>query len=392
MRKERLSNACEFYSGTGFPNKYQGISDGKYPFYKVGDISRNIASGNYMLGKSENFIDDNILLEIKGKIVPPGTIVFAKIGEALRLNKRAITTQKCIIDNNVMGIKPIKEYLDLKYFYYYMQNLDMQRYSEATTVPSVKKSTLESIKMLIPDYKEQEKIAYKLDVITNLIVNRENALRTLESLVKSRFVELFGDPVTNPMKWKVKSLSELGNCKNGMNFHKGESGIDIHCLGVGDFQNLSVITDTSVLPIVSLNENPSEEYMLQDGDIVFVRSNGNKNLVGRCLTIYPHDIPTTFSGFCIRYRISKTDKVLTEYLLQVLKHESMRQKMTGRGANIQNLNQQILSALQIPLPPIDLQRQFIEFVELTDKSKLAVQQSIETLQMLKAKLMQDYFG
>ena len=203
---------------------------------------------------------------------------------------------------------------------------------------------------------------------------------------------MFGDPVTNPMKWKVKSLSELGDCKNGMNFHKGESGIDIHCLGVGDFQNLSVITDTSVLPIVSLNENPSEEYMLQDGDIVFVRSNGNKNLVGRCLTIYPHDIPTTFSGFCIRYRISNTDKVLTEYLLQVLKHESMRQKMTGRGANIQNLNQQILSALQIPLPPIDLQRQFIEFVELTDKSKLAVQQSIDTLQTLKDKLMQDYFG
>lgn len=284
--------------------------------------------------------------------------------------------------------------LKVPYLYRFLEKYveTLRNQSIGGVIKYIKLGNLTEAKIDIKDLEEQERIINILDKIDNLIEKKKQTNNNLDNLIKSRFIELFGDPVTNPMKWKVKSLSELGDCKNGMNFHKGESGIDIHCLGVGDFQNLSVITDTSVLPIVSLNENPSEEYMLQDGDIVFVRSNGNKNLVGRCLTIYPHDIPTTFSGFCIRYRISNTDKVLTEYLLQVLKHESMRQKMTGRGANIQNLNQQILSALQIPLPPIDLQRQFIEFVELTDKSKFAGQQSIETLQTLKAKLMQDCFG
>ena len=113
---------------------------------------------------------------------------------------------------------------------------------------------------------------------------------------------------------------------------------------------------------------PSEEYLLKDDDIVFVRSNGNKALVGRSLAVYPGDVPTTFSGFCIRYR--KHDKEVTvPYLLRVLKTDSIRLKMAGRGANIQNLNQQILGTLKIPVPPIELQNQFADFVNQVDKSK-----------------------
>ena len=109
--------------------------------------------------------------------------------------------------------------------------------------------------------------------------------------------------------------------------------------------------------------------MLQDGDIVFVRSNGNKALVGRCLVVYPHNTPTTYSGFCIRYRLT-SDEVNTSYLLRVLKADSMRKKMIGHGANIQNLNQKTLATLNIPIPPMELQEQFAEFVNQTDKSKL----------------------
>ena len=136
---------------------------------------------------------------------------------------------------------------------------------------------------------------------------------------------------------------------------------------------------------------PSDDYMLKDNDIVFVRSNGNKALVGRSVAVYPGKVPTTFSGFCIRYR--KTyDSVNIPYLLRVLKAESIRKKMAGRGANIQNLNQQILSTLIIPIPPIELQNEFAAFVEQTDKSKLEVQKSLEKLEVLKKALMQKYFG
>lgn len=179
---------------------------------------------------------------------------------------------------------------------------------------------------------------------------------------------MFGDPVDNPNGWPTKSLTSMGTCKNGMNFHAGDSGVEINCLGVGDFKDFSIIPDTSVLPKVSLNAMPEADYLLQDGDIVFVRSNGNKALVGRCLVVYPGSTPTTFSGFCIRFR-SNEEAIRTEYLLQVLKTDSMRKRMQGRGANIQNLNQQILSSLAIPLPPTELQRQFLCFLEQTDKSK-----------------------
>ena len=185
---------------------------------------------------------------------------------------------------------------------------------------------------------------------------------------KSQFIEMFGDPVDNPMGWDTVPLLELGKCKNGMNFRSKDSGYEIHCLGVADFKDNDVLNDSNELPMISLNEAPSEEYLLADGDIVFVRSNGNKALVGRTVMVFPGGTPTTYSGFCIRFR-KNDSRIETGYLLRILKMDSVRQKMAGRGANIQNLNQQILSQLNILLPPIDLQEKYLEFVQQSDKSK-----------------------
>uniref|UniRef100_UPI00311CB18E restriction endonuclease subunit S n=1 Tax=Clostridium butyricum TaxID=1492 RepID=UPI00311CB18E len=161
--------------------------------------------------------------------------------------------------------------------------------------------------------------------------------------------------------------------------------------GVGDFKDLSKIEDTNNLGKVSLNKMPSSEYLLQDGDIVFVRSNGNKALVGRCLAVYPNGVATTYSGFCIRYR--KTDENLEiPYLLQVLKTDSMRKNMAGRGANIQNLNQQILGALMIPVPPLELQKQFTNFIEQVDKLKFEMEKSLKELEDNFNSLMQKAFN
>ena len=214
----------------------------------------------------------------------------------------------------------------------------------------------------------QQKVVAKLDKVTELIALRKEQLAKLDQLVKSRFIEMFGDPVTNERGWHVKPLLEIGSCKNGMNFHYEDNGVEINCLGVGDFKDHTTINDTSLLPTVSLNEMPYDEYLLKDDDIVFVRSNGNKSLVGRSVAVYPGLVPTTFSGFCIRFR-KTDDTIVIPYLLQVLKAESIRQKMVGRGANIQNLNQQILGTLVIPVPPIILQNQFAEFIKQVDKSK-----------------------
>ena len=241
--------------------------------------------------------------------------------------------------------------------------------STGSTRVSLKLNKIKALQTEVPSITRQKEILDTLSRMELLIASRQEQLVKLDELVKSRFIELFGDPATNPKRWTTKPLLDMGYCKNGMNFHTGDSGIEMHCLGVGDFKDLSIIDGTESLPVISLNEAPPEESMLRDGDIVFVRSNGNKALVGRCLVVYPHNTPTTYSGFCIRYRLTSSE-VNTTYLLRVLKTDSMRKKMAGRGANIQNLNQQILATLDIPLPPIEQQQQFAAFVEQTDKSKL----------------------
>jgi len=250
---------------------------------------------------------------------------------------------------------------------------------------------LKEISITLPLHDEQHRIVGILDKLTFLISLRKQQLAKLDELVKARFVEMFGDPVNNPFGWETMVLADLGNCKNGMNFHAEDSGTEIHCLGVGDFKDLSAINDVKKLPVVSLNEMPSNDYLLQDGDIVFVRSNGNKALVGRSLAVYPGNVPTTFSGFCIRFRLD-SETVLTDYLLMVLKTDSMREKMVGRGANIQNLNQQILSQLIIPVPPLQLQQQFSSVNKQINECRLTIQQSLDKLEVLKKSLMQEYFG
>ena len=182
---------------------------------------------------------------------------------------------------------------------------------------------------------------------------------------------MFGDPIENPFEWETAGLTTLGNCKNGMNFGANEKGVEIRCVGVGDIKDIDRIETLNSLTLLSLNELPSKEYLLENGDIVFVRSNGNKNLVGRCVAVYPGSHPLTFSGFCIRFR--KTDEsISTTYLLQLLKQPSVRAKLVGRGANIQNLNQKMLAALDIPLPPISLQKEYDAIIQQSDKSKFSV--------------------
>lgn len=275
---------------------------------------------------------------------------------------------------NVALVKVIKKNsVNTKYLYYYFKSNVFKHYllsnvGARATIPGFNKSELKDAKINIKPLDEQIQIVKILERCEDIINKLNKEIEDFDLLIKARFIEMFGDPIVNEKEWRTKPLLDMGQCKNGMNFHYDDKGVEINCLGVGDFKNLSNIDNTETLPTVSLNEMPSEEYLLKDDDMVFVRSNGNKELVGRSLVVYPGNVPTTFSGFCIRYR-KHDNEIMVPYLLRVLKTDSMRMKMAGRGANIQNLNQQILGTLVIPVPPLELQKQFTAFVQQVDKSK-----------------------
>ncbi len=360
--------------------------NGNRKWVSISDLGKN---SKYIYNTKE-CITDIAVSETGIKITPKDTVIMSF---KLSIGKTAITVEDIYTNEAIMSFIDNGIYkFDLDYIYYLFNGKDWNEgTNKAVMGITLNKATLSQIKIPLPPLEIQKQIAENLDKVTRTIDLCHTILEKLDLLVKARFVEMFGDPVANPKKWDTKLFLDIGKCKNGMNFHYDDSGVEVHCLGVGDFKDLSIINDTSILPKISLNEMPTEEYLLQNGDIVFVRSNGNKALVGRSLAIYPNDIPTTFSGFCIRFR-KENNSILISYLLRVLKTDSIRKKMAGRGANIQNLNQQILSTLEIPVPPLNLQEQFAHFVEQTDKLKSAVYRVLEKAEILKKALMQEYFG
>ena len=333
--------------------------------------------------------------DLNGSIIQFDTenVLYSKLRP--NLNKVVLPPKDGFSTSELLPLRPDASVLNKDYLAAFLRSDSFVTWAVSKTagakMPRLGTEDLMNAEIPVPSIEQQKKIAEKFKKLEQLISLRKQQLFKLDELVKARFVEMFGEPVQNPNCWKTENLLDLGYCKNGMNFHRDDCGTEIHCLGVGDFKNHSTIRDVGSLPFISLNELPTSEYLLQDGDIVFVRSNGNKELVGRCLAIYPAKIPVTYSGFCIRYRLT-SNKITVSYLLRVLKADSVRKKMTGRGANIQNLNQQILAQLAVPIPPLSLQNQFAAFVERVDQQKQTVQQSLEKLELMKKALMQEYFG
>ncbi len=378
MKYIPLSYVCTINMGQSpSSNSYNDIGDG-LPFYQGNaDFGeRNPTTRKWCNSPTRIAYKGDILISVRA---PIGALNYAN--------------EECCIGRGLAAITPDLDKACPDYIYWLLKskNEDLNAQGTGSTFKAISRKVLEEVKIPNISLEQQKQRSANLERVYRLIQLRGKQLTALDMLIKARFVEMFGDPVSNPMGWPTKPLLDMGYCKNGMNFHTDDNGFEIHCLGVGDFKDFSIINRTDRLSLVSLNEQPPAEYLLQDDDIVFVRSNGNKALVGRCLAVYPNDVPTTYSGFCIRYRRTGAE-LTTAYLLRVLKTETIRKKMAGRGANIQNLNQQILAALSIPIPPMILQQQFSAFIAQVDKSKAVIQRSLDKLQVLFDSLMQEYFG
>ena len=246
-----------------------------------------------------------------------------------------------------------KSDINAKFFYYTLKSIKLRELGYARHYKLLKEKTIP-----VPPLSEQQSIVDYLDSafakIDAMKANAEKALNEAKALFQASLKEML-EPKEG---WEEKTLGNIGELKNGMNFNKNESGYNVHILGVGDFGNLFQIGDTDSLQLISLNSNPSDEYILKNEDIVFVRSNGNKNLVGRCVLIHIGNEPCSFSGFCIRFR-KKSNEVDACYLTHFLKTENARKKLVGNGANISNLNQKVLNDFIVSYPSITEQQSIV---------------------------------
>lgn len=285
----KLGEVCDFYAGTGFPNEYQGRVTGKYPFYKVGDISKNVLEGNRELKICANYVDEEVVQKLKGSILPPKTIVFAKIGEALKLNRRAITSCECLIDNNVMGIKAQNSRLNDEYLFYWLQNLNLSDYSESTTVPSVKKSRLQNIEIKVSPLEEQEKVVSTLNKLSDLILARKKQLSKLDELVKARFVEMFGDFEFNPKEFQVYHLCELCDVGSSKRIYQEEQSISgIPFLKVADLNELidtGKYSCSTFIPLERYEQLLYKELTPTENDILIT----SRGTLGKCYIVQSDD-------------------------------------------------------------------------------------------------------
>lgn len=161
-----------------------------------------------------------------------------------------------------------------------------------------------------------------------------------------------------PASWKKIKLGDIADFKNGLNYRAGENKFTYRILSVASFQDHGVIRNLRDLPNVELDHPLEEGYRLVDKDLVFVRSNGNPDLVGRCIMVFPGNVSTTFSGFTIRARVIKNKIVSPEWVHICLRAGLLKKslKREGAGTNITNLNQQILSSVLIPVPSLEEQK------------------------------------
>lgn len=243
----------------------------------------------------------------------------------------------------------------------------------------------------LPKPNEQCTIAAELDALQEMIDGYKAQIADLDALAQSIFHNTFGNVAINDKCWNIIPMVQLGDFKNGLNYSKEERGKSIKIIGVGDFQNLKCISSFDNISHIEV-EDIQQEYLLHNEDIVFVRSNGNKNLVGRCLEVFPNDIEVTFSGFCIRFR--KSVEIINKYLIAVLTDIEFKNThiLKSNGIGIQNINQKLLSSLPIPVPPIDMQKKYASQVEAIEKQKELLRQQLADAETLMAERMQYYFS
>ncbi|NKM65263.1 N-6 DNA methylase [Rhizobium leguminosarum bv. viciae] len=189
-----------------------------------------------------------------------------------------------------------------------------------------------------------------LDVQREIVAEVENYQRVIDGA--RTVIDNYRPQIPVDPEWFVPSMGEIAEFKNGLNFTRSEDGEPLHIVGVSDFQS-NWLVPTDSLSSIQLDTPIGPDYLLQPGDVLFVRSNGNPDLVGRSMLV-PEEIGrASFSGFTIRARFDTT-KVNPRYLAHFFKTPlfAERMKSTGQGANIRNLSQGILSELQVPLPDL----------------------------------------
>ena len=327
------------------------------------------------------------------KIVPYGCFAY----NPSRINVGSVDWQHCenrVIVSPLYVVFKTADALDQRYLLHYLKSdiaLTLIRANASGSVrDNLKFSTLKEFPINLRSLDEQKEIADHLDKIDVLVDLYHQQLNSLDELVKSRFLELFGDIVHNDKQWKEHRFSEITSSRLGkmLNVKQQTGKATYPYLANANVQWFRF--ETRNLNQMEFNEDEKVEFSLVDGDLL-VCEGGE---IGRCAVWHNQVQPCYFQKALHRVRCNQ-EVIIPDYLSWWFKFNCDNNgffAIEGAKATIAHLPGVKLKQLQVATPPISLQNQFAAFAKQVDKSKLAVQQGLQKLETLKKSLMQQYFG
>lgn len=177
----KLGDVAKLVSGAGFPERFQNKKGLPYPFFKVGNLAQ--VESNAALMRSEHTVSDDLARELRAAIIPPDSIVFAKIGMAIRLNRRRLVGVSCCIDNNMMAVIP-SEAICPRYLLRFLETVDLMPLARSTTVPALRKSDLDQLKIPVPPLNEQHRIVAALEKLLSHANAAQTRLASVPRILK----------------------------------------------------------------------------------------------------------------------------------------------------------------------------------------------------------------
>ena len=289
----------------------------------------------------------------------------------------------------LITVIPSEEKITLDYLYYALRNCKPK--SSGTSIPQLTVPDIKNYSFEIVPIPRQEEITHILDEVELLIKMQKEQIEEYNLLIKSRFVEMFGDPVSNPMGWEKKALKDVckklndGTHFSPESFESGEykyvTAKNIKLNGF-DFSNITYVPEDVHRPIYE-RCNPEFE------DVLYIKDGVTTGIA------MVNTLKEEFTLLSSVALLKQDRKIINGYFLcGVLNNEDMYTDIRSNmgGAAITRLTIAKLNGIKVIIPPIDLQNEFANFVKQVDKLKVAVQKSLDETQILFDSLMQQYFG
>jgi type I restriction enzyme S subunit len=325
------------------------------------------------------------------RMLPKGTVALsrtASVGKAVILGCDMATSQDFV--NWVCGPELLPEYL---YYAFRSSEAEFDRLQQGTTHKTIYMPIAEQFCVLLPPVPTQHRIAAILDKAEAIRRKREEGIRLTEELVRSTFLERFGDPVANPKGWPRLFLEEIsGDMTYGTNVKCGEES---HCsLPVLRIPNiLHGRINWNHLKYATVDSREKEQLLLSPGDLLFVRTNGNPEYIGRC-AMFTGNTRALFASYLIRVRLSLDAEYRPEFVRFVATMPSYRSLLVAEArttAGNYNISTQGLRRLKLIAPPLEHQDRFLQFAAKTSTILAKREEAATTAATLFDSLVQRAF-